>query len=303
MSCRALAWRGLAALASCALALGCSSASNEGAPSNGDDAGSSDAAPPGHVVAPATTGSWSALEDVSFQGKGAKDLGAIAIDHGVGTIELQGQSAQAFFFTSTSVPTGTADGGNAFAGSRDFEIIAAQADRLIVSFITCTDGKLAYVFYETTDGLSSSTAIAPDGELAATGTCDIVEKAATEAVSLPALDLAPPPLVAGFQISGSDLSFDGTSAGKANVQGEGFAVYPFNVVDCTGCATPGWYELHSVLYDAATNATCLGIFYLNTGAPTEVELAYEMCLPSVTAPLPDDQLFFDSSWTGSPAKP
>ncbi|MEO8797988.1 MAG: hypothetical protein ABI551_08900 [Polyangiaceae bacterium] len=130
-----------------------------------------------------------------------------------------------------------------------------------------------------------------------------MKNAATEAVWLPALDIAPPQLVAGFQITGSDLSFDGRSAGKANVQGVAFAIYPFNVVDGTGCATPGWYELHSVLSDAATNDTCLGIFYSNTGTPTEVELAYEMCLPSVTAPLPGDQLFFDSSWTGSPAKP
>ena len=142
----------------------------------------------------------------------------------------------------------------------------------------------------------------PGGELAATGTCDIDENATNEAVSLPAVDLTTLPLVAGFQMTGSDLSFDGTNPGKANVQGESFTVYPFNTVDCTDCATPGWYELHSVLYDAASKNTCVGIFYLNTGKTDEVELAYDVCLPSVTAPLPNDQLFFDSSWTGAPAK-
>jgi hypothetical protein len=264
-------WRGAAALAIAAFALGCSSSSNDATPSNAVDGGGADSGAPGDLLVPATTGSWVALEDASFQGKGAKDLGTIAIDHGVGTIQFQGADA--------------------------------QANRLIVTFITCTDGKLGYVFYETTDGLSSVTPMEPGGELAATGTCDIVENAATEAVSLPAVDLAPPPLVAGFQITGNDLSFDGTKAGKANVQGEAFAVYPFNTVDCTDCATPGWYELHAVLFDAATKNTCLGIFYLSAGTTSKVELAYDVCLPSVTAPLPDDQLFFDSSWTGSPAKP
>jgi hypothetical protein len=278
---------------SCAVGAGCSSSSDNGSPASENDAGPSDGG--SSISIAASNASFAAKEDTTFTGNGANDVGAISISHGVGTIEFQNESANAFFFNATGVPTGTADGGDAdggeFVGDRDFEIIAAQSNRLIIAFITCTGPKLTFVFYESTDGIASPK------ELAASGTCAVLEQATSEAVTLPAVDLPPPNLVSGFSIAGAQISFDGTHVGNATVNDEAFALYPFNVIDCTACASPGWYELHSVLWDSSKQNACLGILYLEKNAPSTVELAYDICLPSLTLPLTADQLDFPATWT------
>ncbi len=282
-------------LVSCAVGAGCSSSSDNGSPSTENDGGPGSSDGGSSISAGASNATFTVAEDTTFTGKGANDLGAISMSHGVGTIEFQNESANAFFFNATGVPTGTVDGGDLdggeFAGDRDFEIIAAQDTRLIVAFITCTGKDLTYIFYESTDGIASGK------ELAASGTCAILEQSTNEAVTLPAFDLAPPKLVSGFSITGAQISFDGSSVGNASVNGESFQLYPFNIVDCTACASPGWYELHSLLWDPAGKSACLGILYLEKNAPTTVELAYDICLPSVTMPLTADQLDFPASWT------
>jgi hypothetical protein len=282
-------------LVACALAAGCSSSSDNGGTASENDGGPGAGDGGSSIAVGASNASFTVAEDTTFTGKGANDLGAISITHGVGTIEFQNESANAFFFNATGVPTGTADGGDAdggeFAADRDFEIIAAQDTRLIVLFITCTGNALTYIFYESTDGIASGK------ELAASGTCAVLEQSTTEAVTLPAFNLPPPNLVTEFSISGQQISFDGTHVGNATVNGEAFALYPFNVVDCSACASPGWFELHSILWNAASKSACLGILYLEKNAPAAVELAYDICLPSVTMPLTSDQLDFPATWT------
>lgn len=292
-----------ALLAGCAVGIGCSSSSNDATSTGGSDAGEGtdggggDGSSSGNISVPATDGMWPAQQDVTFSGKGAKDLGTIDITHGVGTIQFKGAPAQAFFFDATPVPAGTGDAGD-FSGSRDFQIIAAQDSRFIMAWITCTGTKLGFIYYESTDGDTSSSTAIPGGELAATGTCTVAETPTSVAVSLPEVTLPQAPsLVSGFTITGKDLSFDGTNPGKANVNGESWTMYPFNTVDCRDCATPGWYELHSLFYDPANRNACLGILYLMENSPSQTELAYFLCLPQLTAPLPNDQQFFDSSWT------
>lgn len=297
-----------AALAACAIAAGCSSSNDNSAPQTGPsgDAGQSGddgSTSNGDIAIPATNGTWAAAEDVSFTGKGAKDLGEISITHGAGTIQFKGAPAQAFFYNATAVPTGTGDAGD-FSGQRDFQLIAAQDGRLIMTWFTCdmSTNKLGFVYYESTDGDSSSSTAVPGGELPATGTCTVAETPSNVAVSLPAVTMPPPPLVSGFTITGADLSFDGTNPGSANVLGETWKMYPFNTVDCSDCANPGWFELHSLFYDASNQNACLGILYLLGSDPTQTELAYLFCLNTVTAPLPNEQKFFDSTWT-SPTPP
>lgn len=285
----------------CAVGIGCSSSSNDGTSGgNGNDAGSGTSdggSSSGDISVPATDGNWPAQQDVTFTGKGAKDLGAIAITHGAGTIQFKGAPAQAFFFNATPVPTGTGDAGD-FSTSRDFQIIAAQDSRFIMMWITCTGTDLGFIYYESTDGDSSSSTAVPGGELAASGTCTVAETPTSVAVSLPAVTLpSAPPLVSGFTVTGSDLSFDGTNPGKANVNGESWTMYPFNTVDCRDCANPGWWELHSLFYDPSNQNACLGILYLMEGTTDKTELAYFLCLPQLSAPLPNEQEFFDSSWT------
>ena len=282
-------------LAACVVAVGCSSGSDSGSPSPASDGGTADSGVVNTLQFPASNAPWTVSEDVTFTGKGANDVGAIAITHGVGTIEFQSESVSAFFFNATGVPAGTADGGDAdggeFAADRDFEIIAVQQTRVIVAFITCTKSDLDFIYYETTDGIASAQ------ELAATGTCNVLEKRTTEAVALPAVDMPTPNLLFDYSITGKDISYSGISVGSATFAGDTYQLYPFHLVDCRDCASPGWYELHSFFWNAAKQNACVGILYLEENAPTNVELAYTVCLPGITNPLGADQLNFPATWT------
>jgi hypothetical protein len=279
---------------------GCSTANN--APSHAGAADASeetddapagpdgDAGPTGIEVAP-SQGSWQADEDVTLTGAGSGDLGAISIAHGLGSITFQGAPVDAFYFVGSMVPLGTDAGGDSsLAEERDLEIVAVQPGRVILTWVTCYDSELAYVYYETTDGIASQKS------QPASGTCDVVDQSSAEAVSLPALSIPGPAVVSGFTITGPELSFDGTLPGKATFGGATWAMYPFHTIDCTACASPGWYELHSLFWDPSKRAVCAGILYLEESPMTEVELAYLLCLPGVTSPIANDQLFFGSTW-------
>lgn len=239
----------------------------------------------------ASQGTWQADEDVTLEGAGSGDLGAISIAHGVGTLTFQGRPLDAFYFVGSSVPLGDAGSDSGLAQERDLEIIAVGPERIVLTWITCDDGDLAYVYYETTDGIASSKS------QPASGMCDVVDQTSAEAVSLPPLSMGPPTVVAGFSITGPQLSLEPSTVGTATFGGATWTMYPFHVIDCSACATPGWYELHSLFWSPSKRAACAGILYLEESAMTEVELAYLLCLPSVTSPIANDQLFFGSSWT------
>jgi hypothetical protein len=254
------------------------------------DVANGDAAPAGIDLA-ASQGVWSVGEDVGFVGKGAGDLGAISITHGVGTIQFDGETASAFFFTSTSTPSGTGDAGQ-FANERDFEIVAASPDRFVLAWITCANGgDLAYVFYESTDGFDSA------GELPATGTCTDVVTATSESITLPEVAIPPPDVVPEFTIDGAQISFDGKHAGTAELASAPWTIYPFNVIDCSSCASPGWFELHTLFWKPDTREACLGILYLEAASPSDVLLAYSIDLPSFTTPYAGNQLSYAATWT------
>jgi hypothetical protein len=282
----------------CVIAVGCSSSSDNGSTSAGSDGGSgtTDGGSNANAIQfAASNATWTVTEDVSFNGNGKNDVGAIAINHGVGTIEFQNESVNAFFFNATGVPAGTVDGGDLdggeFAADRDYEIIGVQSSRLIVAFITCTNTDLDFIYYETTDGITSST------ELAATGTCAVLENSTKEAVSLPAVSMPEPGVLFDWSITGQNISFDGTKPGSALIAGTSFTMYPFHEVDCSACASPGWFELHSLFWDPAKQNACLGILYLEQAALNNVELAYFVCLPSITNPIGAESLNFPATWT------
>ncbi len=250
-------------------------------------------ASPTQLGIPASTGAWQATSDVTISGRGSGELGAISLTHGVGTITFHGAPAKAFFFVDTAVPLGTdagaADGG--LADERDFEILAEQDGRVIAAWLTCYKGSLAYVYYESTDGLASVKS------QSASGTCTIVDAPTTETPGWPAVTFPAPSVVSGFTIAGADVAFDGTGPGSLTLNGARWGLYPFHTIDCTACASPGWWELHAILADPSGAGACLGILYLQKSAPASVELAYLMCLPGVTSPIPYDQKLYAASWT------
>lgn len=247
------------------------------------------------IELPATQGSWQASGDLTVAGRGSGELGAISLTHGVGTITFHGAPAAAIYFVGSAVPLGTDAGAadSALADEYDFEIVAEQEGRLIAAWLTCYKGTLAYVYYESTDGLASTKS------QSASGTCTFLDnQPTTETPAWPALSLPFPSVVSGFTVTGADLTFDGKGPGTIALNGAQWALYPFHTIDCTACATPGWWELHSILWDPKGPGACLGILYLQKSAPTSVELAYLMCFPDVTSPIPFDQKMYAASWTG-----
>src|SRR5439155_4137103 len=65
--------------------------------------------------------------------------------------------------------------------------------------------------------------------------------------------------------------------------GAPMTVLAFNDVDCSTCGTPGWLELHSLLWDPSKQRACFGIFYLREpGKP--VLLEYALTLPDLSDP-------------------
>jgi hypothetical protein len=72
-------------------------------------------------------------------------------------------------------------------------------------------------------------------------------------------------------------------------------VFPFTVVDCSkSCGTPGWYELHSILWESETGEIAYGIFYLTTGHPHQVQLEYTLELPSLERL---DSALYEADWS------
>jgi hypothetical protein len=276
--------------------LGCSASPERHDPlSDAGDADDADALANTRLEVPPSRGTWHADADVTLEGIGHGDLGAISLSHGLGSITFRGAPATAFYVAGSDIPPGKDGGGRGAADSgpapgRDLQIIAVQGDRIIVTWVGCYGGDLAFVYYETTDGIASQQ---PDR---ASGYCTIVDaSAATEAVELPALSMSPPALARGFAIAGADLSFDGVSIGRANFAGASWSMYPFHAIDCSACDVSGWYELHSLFRDKASGNTCIGILYLMAVAPNQVSLDYMTCLPAVTDPIASGQIFA-STW-------
>lgn len=241
---------------------------------------------------PASNGSWQADADVTLDGSGAGNLAAIHVVHGIGTLSFAGTEASVFYLAAAPVPMGTSGSDSGLAMERDLELIAIQPGRIILAWITCDAADLAYLYYETTDGIASA------ASMRTSGTCSVVAQPVSELVAIPATTIATPRVVSGFTISGQLLSFDGNGPGQATFGGARWGTYPFHAIDCTSCAAQGWYELHTLFTDAAGQAACVGVLYLWPSVPTTIELAFPVCFPSIASPVPSGQMFA-ASWTKS----
>jgi hypothetical protein len=62
-------------------------------------------------------------------------------------------------------------------------------------------------------------------------------------------------------------------------------LYPYALVDCSKiCGAPGWYELHSLLWDSQTHEAAYAIVYLIAGQAHRVQLEYALELPTLSRP-------------------
>ena len=127
------------------------------------------------------------------------------------------------------------------------------------------DGTLGSFYAERTDQ------IAPYSE-GVEGTCDEAAEIWNMPVALPANTLRNVVLTCGFTVStpASDppLRLEGSKPGVAAIDSEGppATVLVFSAVDCRqDCGTPGWFELHSLVWQPQTAQVGFAIWYLDGG--------------------------------------
>lgn len=137
-------------------------------------------------------------------------------------------------------------------------------------------------------------------EEAATGKCELSANVSMSThVTLPALRALPDSLDVGIDVRANSLHLDvagGWIITPDPAGNEGYKVnqtlIPFNFVDCTECPGGPWYEIHSMLHTAPSNA-CFGILYLFPNDPNMVELEYTFCMPNLYSV---DQKFENTPW-------
>jgi len=168
-----------------------------------------------------------------------------------------------------------------------YQALAVEARSWTVLWFYCTGSSLTYIYWE------SPTSSRINRE-PMKGTCTTTSTTHT-AVSWPAGSMQAPAVVAGFSVRGAHIEIGSAAPGHADLDGKTWSLYSYALVDCSkGCGAPGWYELHSLLWDSATGETAYGIVYLITGQTHRVQLEYALELPTLGRP-PDTS--FDADWS------
>jgi hypothetical protein len=168
-----------------------------------------------------------------------------------------------------------------------YQALAVEAHSWSVLWFYCTGSALTYIYWETTT--SSKLNREP-----MKGTCTTTST--THAgVSWPAGSMQAPAIITGFSVHGVHIDIGGTSPGHAVIDGRTWSLYPYVLVDCSkDCGTPGWYELHSVLWDSVSGESAYGIVYLITGHTHEAELEYALEVPTLGRPVDTS---FNADWS------
>jgi hypothetical protein len=237
------------------------------------------ASPAPRITVGATDGTVALpMSDITISGTSSGGaIGSIALSHGAGTIELNGNPVQAAVYVRQQFNTPSGD-------NTLYQTMAVEPGRIWLLWLYCspTTGMLTDAFYEATDGTTMT-------EQHMTGTCQDAMMMSTVSVQFPAIDMPPPPLITGYTVQGADVTVDATGQGTVTFGATTLNVFVFSTVDCTGTlcaasATDGWTELHSVLWDQSGARVCFGIIYLRTKDPSHVEVAYSLTLPDLTDP-------------------
>lgn len=167
-----------------------------------------------------------------------------------------------------------------------YQALAVQDHSWTVLWFYCKGSALTYVYWETT----SASAVRREPM---TGTCRSTP-ADLANVSWPAVSMTAPAPIRGFRATGPLLTIGDGIVGSAAIDGRLWALYPYAVVDCSHiCGSPGWFELHSFLWDAGTGDAAYAIVYLTTGQPNEARISYGLELPTLGR-LPDTT--FSAAW-------
>jgi hypothetical protein len=102
-------------------------------------------------------------------------------------------------------------------------------------------------------------------------------------VSLAANTLSPVALTCGFSVHApapASIDLEGSRNGSMVFFGTDSIALPFYTDDCrTGCGTPGWYELHMIVWNQVEQQVAFTIVYLDDKGVSATD---EIVLPDNT---------------------
>jgi hypothetical protein len=177
----------------------------------------------------------------------------VSIVSNQGTVSYGGRGPfQAFIFNRVPFPG---------ANSITYAGLGVENGAWFPFFLYCSgDGRLTRVYGEMTD---RDVDVFDDVE----GTCADQGVAPMVPVSLAANTLSPVALTCGFSVHGgapNSVNLEGSQNGTASFFGGDSVALPFHTVDCrTECGTPGWYELHTILWNQALQEVGFESVYLD----------------------------------------
>ncbi|CAK9249662.1 unnamed protein product [Sphagnum jensenii] len=205
---------------------------------------------------------------MDISGTGTQLFGKIEITAGSGILEFNHRPFEVLVYHNSGAWTGTQN--------VDYQAITTDGVDWYALFLQCHgDGTLADIWYENFNGTGNWTY-----EKISASYCK-ASSLKPSPITFPALAVNSPPPTENWSLSGPVLNYTpGVGGSYIAENAERFELFPIRTVDCTKCGTPGWYELHSLFYDAATANACFGIIYMtpSTGA---VGIGYSICLPTL----------------------
>jgi hypothetical protein len=127
------------------------------------------------------------------------------------------------------------------------------------------------------------------------GTCSPTGDFQAFPLDIPAHSLRNVALTCGFSVTAPpgarEIDLGGSRPGSIAFSGSSATVLPFHTVDCReGCGSPGWFELHTIVWDPVGQSVGFAIFYLDD---TGVSLSNAFFLPGA---VPFDELFPGATW-------
>jgi hypothetical protein len=129
------------------------------------------------------------------------------------------------------------------------------------------------------------------------GTCAVSTELLAVPLDIPTHSLRNVALTCGFSVSTPagvlpTVDLVGSRPGTLDVSGVALTALPFHTVDCReGCGSPGWYEVHAVLWNPTAPSVGFGVFYLDQ---TGVSLNDGISLPDAS---PISVALPGSTWT------
>jgi len=223
---------------------------------------------PAMLVLGASSGNVTNAFRLAATGTAGSPYGAISISADTGTVDVGGGPAAAFVYAT--VPEG---------GYTLYDGFAVTPTSWDAFYLYCNGTTLADVYDEKISGHGMVYAPVTGGACSATTT------QTTAHVALPAFTIATPAPIAGYTVTGNaiDIAADGT--GTLAIGTSPLPLVVFDDVDCSACGGAGWFELHSIVWDAAAQRATFVIVYLINGNASTVELAYARSLPDLGDPI------------------